>query len=293
MLEENTVEIVRTVPEMQRRALTLKRAGERIGFVPTMGYLHEGHLSLVDAARQRSSFVVVSIFVNPTQFGPNEDLDRYPRDFERDRSLLEARGVDLLFAPEAADLYPEGYQTYVTVERVTQRLCGRSRPTHFRGVTTIVAKLFHIVQPDLAFFGEKDYQQLVTIRRMVEDLNFPVEVVGMPTVREADGLAMSSRNVNLTPAQRSAAAAIPRALEVARECFLDGERSAQTLRGIIEGILEAQAYGEIDYVEICDPESLEPLDRIEEDALIAVAVRFEGARLIDNIRLQGRSRGER
>jgi pantoate--beta-alanine ligase len=256
-----------------------------LGLVPTMGYLHEGHLSLVRAARADNPHVAVSIFVNPTQFGPNEDLSRYPRDEARDRELLEAEGVDAVFAPDAAEIYPEGFSTYVTVEGLTARLEGASRPAHFRGVTTVVLKLFNIAQPDRAYFGRKDAQQLAVIRRMTRDLNLPVEIFGMPIVREADGLAMSSRNVYLTPEQRAAALALSRALRLAEEAYASGERDGCAIRDRMRALIAGERLTAIDYVSIANAATLEEMDRIEAPALVSLAVGFGSTRLIDNTTL--------
>ena len=247
-----------------------------------MGYLHEGHLSLVRAARGDNDAVAASIFVNPAQFGPNEDLARYPRDEARDLELLEAEGVDLVFAPDVAEMYPSGFDTYVGVERLTQRLEGASRPTHFRGVTTIVLKLLNIGPPERAYFGRKDAQQLAVVRRMVHDLDLHVEIVGMPIVREPDGLAMSSRNVYLTPEQRTAALSLSRSLHLAEAMYREGECDAETIRWRMRHEIEAEPLAQIDYVSVADAATLEELDRIDAPALASVAVRFGSTRLIDN-----------
>lgn len=260
-----------------------RRHGRTIGFVPTMGYLHDGHLSLVRLARARAGSVVVSIFVNPTQFGPNEDFSRYPRDFARDEALCRAAGVDAVFYPTAASMYPPGFSTYVVEEALGRGLCGAARPGHFRGVTTVVAKLFNLVQPDLAVFGEKDAQQLRVIRRMVRDLNIPVEIVPGPTGREADGLAMSSRNSLLAPDERAQAVALSRALGHARERVAAGERDAAAVRAVVaEALASGAPSGVVDYIELVDDDTLEPVERIERPALLALAVKFSGTRLIDN-----------
>ena len=269
--------------EQMRTARVLMREGRRVGLVPTMGALHEGHLSLVRAARERSDFVVVSIFVNPLQFGPNEDLGKYPRTFERDCELLEREKVDTVFAPSAADMYPKDALTYVTVEGMSGRLCGRSRPGHFRGVTTVVAKLFHIVQPELAFFGQKDAAQCAIIRRMVRDLNLPVEIVVGPIVREPDGLAMSSRNAYLGQQERESALVLYRALTAVKECFNQGERSAGKLAEAGKQVVLQEPAASLDYLEIVDPDSLESIGAVKETALVAVAALVGNTRLIDNI----------
>ena len=254
-----------------------------VGLVPTMGYLHDGHLSLVRAAKAECASVAASIFVNPTQFGPNEDLAAYPRDLERDLRLLEAEGVDLVWVPTPEIMYPTGYQTWVTVEDVTKPLEGSMRPGHLRGVTTVVAKLFNAVQPDRAYFGQKDAQQAAVIRRMALDLNFNLEVVVCPTLREPDGLAMSSRNVYLNPEQRAAATVLSRALFAAREAFQAGERDAQRLRELMEGIINAEPLARLQYVSCADPDTLEELHGPVVRALLSMAVFVGKTRLIDNI----------
>jgi len=277
------------VSQMREASRAARGRGERIGLVPTMGYLHEGHMTLVRRAREVSDWVVVSIFVNPTQFGPREDLSRYPRDLERDSALCRAEGVGALFVPAAEEIYPPGFQTYVTVEELSKPLCGGSRPGHFRGVATVVAKLFHIVGPDLAVFGEKDYQQLQVIRRMVRDLDMNVDVVGVPTVREADGLAMSSRNTYLSPEERRRALCLPNALAQAQALISAGETRAERVIARARGILE-EAGAEVDYVEIRDPETLETVDTIHAAAVLALAARVGTTRLIDNRILAGATR---
>ncbi len=276
------MEIIEQVAAMQAWADRMRRAGERIGFVPTMGYLHDGHLSLVHEARRRCGRCVVSIFVNPLQFGPEEDLDRYPRNLEGDTAQLRAAGVDILYLPTAAEMYPEGFQTEVTVTGVTKGLCGRSRPGHFRGVTTVVAKLFNAVKPHVAVFGEKDFQQLVTIRRMVADLDFGIEIVGMPIVRESDGVAMSSRNAYLSVPERVAARCLARALTAARDAVRAGERNAAAVRGCARAIIDAEPLARVDYVELVDAATLQDVPRIDRPALLALAVYVGRTRLIDN-----------
>jgi len=270
---------------MRAASRAARRAGKRLGFVPTMGALHEGHLSLVRAARAACDVVASSIFVNPTQFGPNEDLEKYPRSFERDRELLEREGVELLFAPTVEEMYPAGAITWVTVEGLSSKLDGRSRPGHFRGVTTVVAKLFHIVEPDAAFFGQKDAAQLAIIRRMVRDLNLPVEIVACPIVREPDGLAMSSRNAYLDPQQRQQALALHRSLEHVRRLVGAGELSAAKL--VAAGCAEfaAESAVRVDYFEIVNPDTLDPVADVSDGALVAVAAFVGTTRLIDNILL--------
>jgi pantoate--beta-alanine ligase len=255
------------------------------GFVPTMGYLHEGHLSLVRRARAENDRVAVSIFVNPTQFGPHEDYARYPRDLERDLRLLEPLGVDLVFVPSVEEMYPPGFQTWVIVEEVSRPLEGASRPGHFRGVATVVAKLFNILQPDRAYFGQKDAQQTVVIRRMVQDLNIPVEIVICPTVREPDGLAMSSRNTYLNPEERRAATVLFRALQAAKVRYEAGERDAERLREAMREVIRAEPLARIDYVSVAHPETLQELERVEGPALLSLAVYIGTTRLIDNLML--------
>jgi pantoate--beta-alanine ligase len=280
------VRIVKGILQMQRVAEEARRRGQKIGFVPTMGYLHEGHLSLIRQTRQLAQLVVVSIFVNPTQFGPQEDYQSYPRDLSKDTELCRGAGCDILFVPSVQEMYPPGYCTYVEVEGLTETLCGASRPHHFRGVTTVVTKLFNIVKPHLAFFGQKDAQQALVIRRMVRDLNQDVEIIIGPTIRESDGLAMSSRNEYLTPQQRAEASLLYRALEWARTQIVGGERQAESLiRGMTQMIEEGET-AEIDYVSIVDAQRLQSLKRLEGEVLIALAVRFGRARLIDNVLVQ-------
>ncbi len=256
-----------------------------LGLVPTMGYLHEGHLSLVRGSKAENSHTAATIFVNPTQFGPNEDLARYPRDEARDLALLEAEGVDAVFIPPVDEMYPDGFCTYVAVEGLTDRLEGRSRPTHFRGVTTVVLKLLNIAQPDRAYFGRKDAQQLAVVRRMICDLNLPVEIVGMPIVREPDGLAMSSRNVNLDPDQRRAALVLSKALRLAESLYASEQRDAQEIRASLESLISAEELAALDYVSVADAASLDELRTIKGPALVSLAVRFGDTRLIDNVTL--------
>ncbi len=256
----------------------------RVGFVPTMGYLHEGHLSLVRRARAENEVVIVSIFVNPTQFGPNEDLDSYPRDLERDRTLLAQEGVDIVFMPRAEDLYPPGYQTWVTLEDLPTKLEGTQRPGHFRGVTTIVTKLFNLTRPHRAYFGQKDAQQALIIRRLVRDLNFDLAVVICPTVREPHGLAMSSRNEYLTPQERERAAVLYRALRRAQNAYEAGERHAEVLRQLMRDTLAKEPLARVEYVSIADLNTLEEIPAIiSGSALASLAVRIGKARLIDNV----------
>jgi pantoate--beta-alanine ligase len=275
--------VIDTVAAMQTAAAEARRAGKRVGFVPTMGALHAGHLSLVRMARAQCQCVVVSIFVNPLQFAPNEDFARYPRSLDRDRELLEAEGVDVLFAPSTEEMYPAGAITTVEVPGMSQRLCGRSRPTHFRGVTTVVAKLFNTVQPDAAFFGQKDAAQAAILRRMTRDLNFNVQLVVCPIVRESDGLAMSSRNQYLDREQRKAATVLYRALMRAQLLADRGERDCAVLLSAARHIVEEERAARLDYLEAVDPESLEPVADLGRGALIAIAAHFGATRLIDNI----------
>lgn len=280
------MKVVKDIAEMRRVADEARCAGQKIGFVPTMGYLHEGHLSLIRRARQLSQLVVVSIFVNPTQFDPQEDYQSYPRDLARDTRLSQQAGCDILFVPSVQEMYPGGYCSYVEVEGLTQVLCGASRPGHFRGVTTVVTKLFNIVKPHLAVFGQKDAQQAFVMRRMVRDLNQDLEIVVAPTVREPDGLAMSSRNSYLTPQERIEAPVLYRALEWARSQIAAGERQARDLARGMAQMIQAKKTAEIEYISIVDAEELQSLERLEGEVLIALAVKFGRARLIDNLLIQ-------
>jgi len=277
------VKTLTCVAEMQAAAAGTRALGRRIGFVPTMGALHEGHLSLVRASRQRADLTVASVFVNPTQFAPGEDYRGYPRDLGEDSALLAREGVDILFAPTVEEIYPPDFQTYVTVERLSQPLCGRFRPGHFRGVATVVLKLINIVSPDVAFIGRKDAQQSVVIQRLVRDLNLPIEVVVCPIVREPDGLAMSSRNAYLNDEERRAALVLYRSLRRAQELLLGGERRAQVILDEMQALVAAEPLARPDYIEAVDAATLAPLERIAGRALIALAVWIGGARLIDNL----------
>jgi pantoate--beta-alanine ligase len=279
------MKIFRTIEEMRTACRAARSARKRLGFVPTMGALHEGHLSLVRAAKTSCDVVAASVFVNPTQFGPNEDLAKYPRTFERDRDLLEKEGVHLLFAPSAEEMYPQGATTWVTVEELSGKLDGRSRPGHFRGVTTVVAKLFHIVEPDAAFFGQKDAAQVAIIRRMVRDLNLAVEIVACPIVREPDGLAMSSRNAFLDPQQRQHALLLHRALTHVKKSWDAGERDAEKLKAAGCKEIAAEKSVRLDYLEIVDPNTLDPMESVSSGALVAIAAFVDPTRLIDNILL--------
>jgi pantoate--beta-alanine ligase len=279
------LKICKTINEMRAESRAIRGAGKRLGFVPTMGALHEGHLSLVRAARSSSDLVAASIFVNPTQFAHNEDLAKYPRSFERDRELLQGERVELLFAPSVEEMYPAGAVTWVTVEGLSDKLDGRSRPGHFRGVTTVVAKLFHVVQPDAAFFGQKDAAQVAIIRRMVRDLNLPVEIVVCPIVRAADGLAMSSRNAYLDPDERKRALVLQRSLLRAEHLAETGERNAARLVAAGREEIDKESSVRLDYFEIVNPDTLDPLEDISGGGLVAVAAVVGGTRLIDNILL--------
>lgn len=281
------METITTVPDMQRWSDAARLRGQRIGLVPTMGYLHAGHLSLVQEARRRADVVVASIFVNPLQFGANEDLSRYPRDLERDTALLSEAGTDVLFLPTAASMYAEGFQTSVSVEKVTRGLCGASRPTHFGGVATVVAKLFNAVKPHVAVFGEKDFQQLVTIRRMAADLSFDVEIVGAPIVREADGLAMSSRNAYLSAAERQAALCLSKALAAAQAEVERGVSDTDQIVASVRRIIAAEPLARLDYAKLVDPRTMEEVAVLGGEALLALAVFVGKTRLIDNRILRG------
>jgi pantoate--beta-alanine ligase len=280
------MKVLESIEEMRCWSDVERRQGRSIAFVPTMGFLHEGHLALVREGKRYGDRLVVSIFVNPAQFAQHEDLAAYPRDLQRDRSLLEHEGVDVLFHPSAAEMYPKGYETKVQVEDLSARLCGAVRPGHFQGVATVVTKLFNIVQPSTAIFGCKDYQQLQVIRRMARDLNFTVNIIGHPTVREADGLAMSSRNAYLNSAERQAALCLSRSLRHA-ECLLkDGERRAAAILDRVRSEIAAEPLARLDYATLSDPESLVELEELGETALLALAVRIGKARLIDNVLLK-------
>ena len=277
-----SIKVIKGIAEMRRFSLEARKKGAKIALVPTMGALHAGHLALIGAAAQKADTVVVSIFVNPLQFGPREDLSGYPRDLAGDIAKLQQLGVAAVFTPEAAEIYPSGHRTHVEVDDLSQRLCGRARPAHFRGVATVVTKLFAIVQPHQAWFGQKDYQQLLIIRKMVRDLNSEVEILDVPTVREADGLALSSRNSYLTPEQRPAALTLQQALQVAARIMAKGARSAAKIASNLREVIRAQPGAEIEYISICHPETLHELDTIEVRTLVALAVRVGRARLIDN-----------
>lgn len=277
------MELLRTIEEARQFVLSQKKREKSIGLVPTMGYLHEGHLSLVHTAREQNDVVVVSIFVNPTQFGPQEDLDRYPRDLEKDRNSCSQASVDAIFMPAAEEMYPERFHTWVQVDTITETLCGASRPGHFRGVATVVSKLFNIIQPDRAYFGLKDFQQAVVIKQMVRDLNMPLEIVTVPTVREADGLATSSRNKYLTAKQRARAPVLYNTLKLGQRLIEAGEHNADVVHEAMVKEIESQPNTRIDYISVCNPETLAPVDKIENRVLLAMAVWLGNTRLIDNI----------
>jgi pantoate--beta-alanine ligase len=277
------MKIIETIDSTRAACRTARATAKRIGLVPTMGALHEGHLSLVRIAKAQSDFVVVSIFVNPLQFGPTEDLAKYPRTFERDREMLAREGVDLIFAPSAGEMYPTSAFVDVNVEGLSDRLDGQSRPGHFRGVTTVVSKLFHIIEPDLAVFGQKDAAQVAIVKRMVRDLNIPVEIVVAPIVREPDGLAMSSRNAYLDHEQRRQALVLSRSLKGIQEAFESGERSAASLVAAGLEVLQKEPAVRVDYLSVVDPESLDPITTLTSGALVAVAAYVGTTRLIDNV----------
>jgi len=277
------MQVTRTLPELRESLTTRPRP---LGLVPTMGFLHEGHLALVRRARGECATVAISIFVNPAQFGPQEDLARYPRDLPRDLRMLEAAGADVVWVPDADEVYPPGYQTYVTVGAVAEPLEGDARPGHFRGVATVVAKLFNAFTPDRAYFGQKDAQQAAVIRQMALDLNFPLEIVVCPTVRESDGLAMSSRNTYLTPPERNAATVLYRALDAVKTDYQNGERKAEVLRAAMRDCLSSEPLAKMEYVSTADPDTLQELGRVDGNALFLMAVRIGKTRLIDNFLLK-------
>jgi pantoate--beta-alanine ligase len=276
------MKIINSIAEMQFYAESLRQQGKKISFVPTMGYFHEGHLDLMRVARKMADCLVVSIYVNPAQFGPKEDYSRYPRDFDRDYQMAQTVNVDVIFYPADKEMYPENYQTYVNVEKVTQNLCGISRPVFFRGITTVCSKLFNIVKPHSAVFGKKDYQQYVTIKRMVTDLNLDLEIIGMPTVREHDGLAMSSRNVYLKENERLSALTLVNSLKLAQKLYDGGERISSQILSEATKLIKNAPYTEIDYVKICDTTTMQDIEAIDGEAVIALAVKVGTTRLIDN-----------
>ena len=282
--------ISESIQEVRKLTANWKKRGFSVGLVPTMGYLHPGHISLIERARKENDMVVVSIFVNPIQFGPNEDLDKYPRDMAHDREVCEKAGAELIFTPQPTEMYPCENLAFVDIKGLGDGLCGAKRPGHFRGVCTVVSKLFNIVLPDRAYFGEKDAQQLAIIRRMVKDLNFGTMIVSCPIVREPDGLAMSSRNLYLSPDERKAALSLSRNLSAAKELMLKGEKNAVKIREMIVAGISAEPLARIDYAEIVDSADLKPVERIEKPVLAAVAVYFGKTRLIDNFTFEGETR---
>ena len=280
------MQVITKIGQLKQIVHTAKREGKTVGLVPTMGYLHEGHLTLMRRARQEQGLVIATLFVNPLQFGPQEDYADYPRDLERDCKLAESTGIDVLFAPSVDEMYPDGngkILSFVDVEKITATLCGASRPGHFRGVATVVTKLFNIAEADVAYFGQKDAQQVAVIRRMTEDLNMNVKIVAVPIVREPDGLAMSSRNKYLAPAQRQAALVLSRSLERAASLLAAGERDSALILAAVRELIDQQPLAEIDYVSLVDPLSLAAIERVEQQALLALAVKFGKTRLIDNM----------
>jgi pantoate--beta-alanine ligase len=274
--------VINSITQMQSFSEFVRRQGKKISFVPTMGYFHEGHLELMRQARKIADCLVVSIYVNPTQFGPKEDLSRYPRDFQRDSQMAQKVNVDVIFYPPDTEMYPENYQTYVNVEKVTRNLCGLTRPGHFRGVTTVCCKLFNIVKPHVSVFGKKDFQQFITIKHMVADLNIDLEIIGLPTVREADGLAMSSRNVNLKENERLSALGLVKSLKLAQKIYDDGVRKSSFIIDEVTKLIKSAPYTDIDYIKICDTSTLDDVDEITDETVMALAVKVGRTRLIDN-----------
>lgn len=276
------MKVVKTIQEVRDQVSAWRNEGLSVGFVPTMGYLHEGHQSLIRKSVEQNDRTVVSVFVNPIQFGPNEDLEAYPRDLERDKAAVEDAGGDLIFNPEPSEMYPGRFTSFIDTTETTELLCGAVRPIHFRGVCTVVGKLFNIVLPDRAYFGQKDAQQLATIRRFVRDLNFPVEVIACPIVRESDGLAKSSRNTYLNPAERQAATILSKSLNLGKKAIEEGERDAKKVIDIITASLQSEPLARIDYVEVVDFDNIQRIERIEGETLVAIAVYIGKTRLIDN-----------
>lgn len=276
------IQVINTIDELRKQIKEWKKAGLTVGLCPTMGYLHEGHASLMDAARAGNDKVVASVFVNPIQFGPNEDLATYPRDFEHDCQLLEAHGVDLVFHPEPSEMYAPDFTTFVDMNELSETLCGKTRPIHFRGVCTVIAKLLNTVTPDRIYFGQKDAQQLAVIRRMVRDLNFNLEIVGCPIIREEDGLAKSSRNTYLSPEERKAAVILHKGLTRGEELVNQGEKNANVVKAAIREVIESEPLAKIDYVEIVDFDNMKEIETLERPFLAAVAVYIGKTRLIDN-----------
>jgi len=276
------MKVIESIREMQSFSEDLRLRGKRLAFVPTMGYFHDGHLQLMKEAKKAANYVVVSIYVNPTQFGPKEDFSKYPRDLNRDLKLAKSVNVDVVFCPSDREMYPAHYQTYVNVEKVTRNLCGLSRPVHFRGVTTVCSKLFNIVKPHAAVFGKKDFQQYITIKRMVEDLNMDLEIIGYPTVREKDGLAMSSRNKYLSRGERPSALTLFKALKLAQKLYAKGERTSSVIIHAVEKLIKSAPCTEIDYIKICDTKRLSDVEQIKGETVMAIAVNVGKTRLIDN-----------
>jgi pantoate--beta-alanine ligase len=276
------MKIINSIAEMQNLSESLRLQSKEIAFVPTMGYFHEGHLELMRKGKKLADFLVVSIYVNPTQFGPKEDFSKYPRDFDRDSQMAKSVGVDVIFFPSNQEMYPENYQTYVNVEKVTQNLCGFSRPGHFRGVTTVCAKLFNIVKPHMAIFGRKDFQQYTAIKRMVADLNLDLQIIGLATVRKKDGLAMSSRNVYLKAEERPSALQLVASLKLAQKLYDNGERKTAVIINEVTKLIKSIPYTDIDYIKICDTNTIADIDTISGEAVIALAVKVGATRLIDN-----------
>lgn len=274
--------ILKTIDEVRKQVKAWKKEGLSVGLVPTMGYLHEGHQSLIQKSVEQNDRTVVSVFVNPMQFGPNEDLESYPRDLDADAKLCEATGADMIFNPEPSEMYAEGFCSYVNMTGLPDALCGLTRPVHFKGVCTVVSKLFHIVTPDRAYFGQKDAQQLAIIMRMVMDLNMDIEIVGCPIIREEDGLAKSSRNIYLTPEERKAAVVLSKAVKLGQKLVADGEKDAKTVVDKMKALISAEPLADIDYVEMVNMDTMKAIDRVEGHILCAMAVRFGKARLIDN-----------
>jgi pantoate--beta-alanine ligase len=277
------MEIIKKIELMQEVSDEWRRGGNIISCVPTMGFLHQGHVELLSVGREKGDRLIMTIFVNPTQFGPHEDYQRYPQDTEGDLDKARSAGVDAVFMPTVEEMYPDGFQSTVTVENITQYLCGKSRPGHFAGVTVVVAKLFNITKPHLAIFGEKDYQQLIVIKQMVRDLNMDIEIIGVPTVREKDGLAMSSRNNYLSPEERLSALSLKKGLDFAKKMVAEGERDSAKIKNAVRELILSHPFIEIDYITICDPEKLTDMENIDRPSLLALAVRVGKTRLIDNI----------
>ena len=282
------IDIAESIPLIRQAVNHLARNEKTIAFVPTMGFLHEGHLALMREAKKYADAVIISIFVNPAQFGPSEDFATYPRDLHHDVRMAKSAGVDMIFAPSDTVMYEPNHETFVDLDRLPKHLCGTSRPGHFKGVATVVAKLFNIVTPQVAVFGKKDYQQWVIVRRLVQDLNYDIRIVGVPTVRESDGLAMSSRNANLSPEERVSARCLYQGLQKAQSLVIEGNTTSQELIIHLRNFILAHPYTEIDYIAVCDPETLEPVDQVKNETLMALAVRVGSTRLIDNAMLHPR-----